>query len=177
MVDVCDSSMKTLVAALEKEEQGKAFYKQAAATCANDRCKEVFVGLMADEGVHMTRIQKLHAVLAKGETWTGDWKACTIENDDLRKLLRERAAQSGNKVKPDTTDLEAVDVGIAMEKGSISFYSEQQAKATDPLEKEFAIQMIAEEQAHLRTLEDLRLFLADPEAWYTEMEHHVLDGA
>lgn len=177
MVTVCDKSMTMLAAALEKEEKGKVFYQQAASTCANARCKEIFNGLMADEAVHMNRIQRIHSALTKAGAWTADWKACTIDNQDLRALLRERAAQLGTKVKPDTTDLEAVNVGIDMEQGSINFYSEQQEKATDVLEKEFAMQMIAEERAHLRTLEDLRLFLTDPEAWYIETEHHVLDGA
>jgi rubrerythrin len=177
MADACDSSTIMLAAALEKEEKGRAFYEQAASTCTNERCKEVFAGLMADESVHMSRIQRIHAVLTKGGAWTADWKACSIENQDMRKLLRERAAQLGTKVKPDTSDLEAVNVGIEMEQGSISFYAEQLDKATDTLEKEFSTQMIGEERAHLRTLEDLRLFLTDPEAWYIEMEHHVLDGA
>ncbi len=64
-----------------------------------------------------------------------------------------------------------------MEEGSIKFYTDQLTKAVDPIEKEFVDQMIVEERTHLRSLEDLKLFLTDPDSWYIEKEHHVLDGA
>ncbi len=80
-------------------------------------------------------------------------------------------------VKPNTGDLEALDVGVGMEQAAINFYLGEEPKAADTLEKQFITQMIAEERSHLRALEDLKLFFTNPESWHTEVEHHGLDGA
>jgi hypothetical protein len=37
--------------------------------------------------------------------------------------------------------------------------------------------MIAEERRHFAALEDLKLYFTNPESWFIEKEHHVLDGA
>jgi rubrerythrin len=177
MVEACDGATTILAAALEKEEKGREFYEKAASTCTNELCKEMFRSLMADESVHMTRIKRIYSSLSGGSAWSEEWKACKIENEDLPKLLRQRASKLTSTVKPATGDLEAVEIGIGMEQSSIEFYSEHQKRATDAFEKAFTVQMLSEERGHLRALEDIKLFLTDPDSWYTEMEHHGLDGA
>ena len=37
--------------------------------------------------------------------------------------------------------------------------------------------MVKEERTHYATLSDIKLFLTDPESYYTEIERHGLDGA
>jgi rubrerythrin len=177
MAEGSERSLKMLAAALEKEEKGRDFYIQAAGKCSNELGKEIFRTLTADEGVHITRIKQIYSALQAGNAWSKDWQAYRTGNEDLQKLLRERARKLGPKVKSDTNDLEAVDIGIEMEQSAVSFYADQQTKATDALEKDFIVQMLAEERSHLRALEDIRLFFTDPDAWYIEVERHGLDGA
>jgi rubrerythrin len=177
MAEGSERSLQMLAAALEKEEKGREFYREAAAKCSNDLAKEIFRILTSEEGVHITRIKEIYRALEGGKGWSHEWRTHTQENQDLQRLLRERARKLRSSVKGDTGEVQAVDIGIGMEQGAITFYTEQQTKAVDPLEKEFVAQMILEERGHLRSLEDLKLFLTDPDSWYIETEHHVLDGA
>ena len=64
-----------------------------------------------------------------------------------------------------------------MEQGAINFYEEQLGKASEILEQDFVKRMITEERRHFVALEDLKLYFTNPESWFIEKEHHVLDGA
>lgn len=163
--------------ALQKEEKGRQFYQEAAAKCASEVGKEMFRSLMADEGVHIKRIKEIFTTLQKGHGWNSDWRKLQIENEDLRSLVKDRMTRLGPKVKPESRDLNAVNIALEMEQGAITFYDDQLAKASDPLEKDFIIQMIAEERTHFAALEDVKMFLESPEAWFAEKERSGLDGA
>lgn len=176
MAEGSERSLQILAAALEKEEKGREFYRDASAKCSNHLAKEIFRVLTTEEGIHITRIKEIYTAIEGGKSWSDQWKSHRQENTDLQKLLRERAVK-GKEVKGDTSEIEAVNIGIGMEEGAIAFYLDQKGKAVDPLEKEFVDQMIVEERSHLRSLEDLKLFLTDPESWFVESERHVLDGA
>lgn len=177
MEDWCDRTLQMLAIAIEKEEKGRDFYKDAVAKCANELGKQIFRSLMADEGVHIQRLKQIHEQIYKRKAWSEDWKACRVENEDLNKLVRERIAKLGPKVKAESGDLEALEIGIQMEQGAITFYEERLGKASESLERDFVQHMIAEERRHFAALEDLKLYFTNPESWFIEKEHHVLDGA
>jgi len=177
MAQGSERSLEMLAAALEKERRGHEFYKEALEKCSNELGKEIFRILMAEEGVHIQRVRDIYGALESGKAWTSEWQKHRVVNEDLETVCRERAARLGPMVKPDSGDLEALDIGVGMEQAAINFYLDQEPKAVDALEKQFVTQMIAEERSHLRALEDLKLFFTNPESWHTEMERHGLDGA
>ena len=90
MVDVCDRSMQWLATAMEKEQSGWDFYKNAAEKCATAMGKELFRKLMADEGIHMQRVKQIYDALYNRKVWSQDWMACKTENPDLRQLIRRQ---------------------------------------------------------------------------------------
>jgi rubrerythrin len=177
MSGVSEKSLQMLALALEKEQSGWSFYKDAAAKCRTEMGQEIFRRLMADEGVHIQRVKEIYGSLAGGGTWSEDWKTYRTESEDLTKLIQQRVTKLGSKVKAETGDLEAVEIGIGMEQGAIDFYDEQMNKATDRMEQDFISVMLAEERTHFAALQDLKLLLENPESWFVEKEHHVLDGA
>lgn len=177
MPEETERSLQMLAAALEKEEKGRDFYKQAMDKCTNPLGRELFRSLVADEGVHIVRIKEIYESLRGGKVWNAEWKSHTAQNEDLRQLVRARSMELGPRITAETSDLEAVDIGIQMESGAIAFYQDQRAKAVDELEKDFADIMLAEERNHLRGLEDLKLYFTNPESWLLEMEKPTLDGA
>ena len=177
MAEGSERSLQMLAAALEKERRGHEFYQEAIAKCSNELGKEIFRILMAEEGIHIQRVRDLYGALESGKAWTTEWQKHRVVNEDLERVCRERAARLGPKVKADSGDLEALDIGVGMEQAAINFYLDQQGKAVEALEKQFIVQMIAEERSHLKALEDLKLFFTNPESWYTEVERHGLDGA
>ena len=177
MEDWCDRTLQMLVTAIEKEEKGRDFYKEAAAKCTNELGKEMFLTLMGEEGIHIQRLKQIHEQIDKGRSWSEDWKACRVENEDLNKLVKDRITKLGRELKAGSGDLEALEIGIQMEQGAIHFYEEQLGKASEPLEKNFVERMITEERKHFAALEDLKLYFTNPESWFVEKEHHVLDRA
>lgn len=177
MTGVSDRSLGMLNLALEKEERGRDFYKQAIEQCFSELGKDMFRTLMAEEGMHIKRIKQIYESLQEGENWSAEWRSLRTENEDLRKLFRERMVKLGPRVKSDSGDLDALAIGLEMEQGAINFYEQQREKSTDILEKDFIDSMIAEERNHYAALADVKLYLENPDSWFAEMEHHTLDGA
>jgi rubrerythrin len=177
MAQEMESSLAMLAAALEKEKKGREFYKEAVEKCTNELGKDIFQRLMADEGIHIKRINEIYTDLKGGKSWTSAWKALTVENPELEQLVKKRITTLGPKIGKATGDVEALAIGLEMEQGAVAFYEDHLARATDPVEKEFITCMVAEEQTHYRAIADAKMYLENPESWFTEMEHHVLDGA
>jgi Uncharacterized conserved protein len=176
MIDQNQCSIDMLSEALDMEEKGKAFYEKAVTTCQNPQCKEIFSALMKDEVVHTGRIKQIHNTLTSKKCWTRDWESIKAPSNDLEMLFKNLAARERGKIKAETTDLEAVDIGLDLESTSIKFYQEHRAKTTDPIEAVFLDQMILEEKGHWKALKDTRYYLTDPQGWFMEKERAGLDG-
>ncbi|MFH0824661.1 MAG: ferritin family protein [Pseudomonadota bacterium] len=177
MSEASERALGMLAKALEKEEQGMAFYGKAATATVNPLGKDIFVTLMAEEGVHIRRIKKIYDTLQGGGSWSDEWKAYAQNSEDLRRLFRERMVNVGSKVTAETSDMEALDIALEMEQGAVDFYEQALGKAEDPIEKEFIKLMIQEERSHFASIADVKQYLMNPESWFSEKEHHGLDGA
>lgn len=176
MISKEDRTMQMFSTALEMEEKGKAFYEKASSTCHDKLGQEIFRVLMEDELVHIERIKKIYNSLKGAQAWSDEWKTMKLVHEDLGEIFKQMAIQHGKNIKADTSDLEALDIGIDFEIRSISFYEEQLGKATDPHEKEFIERMIGEERTHYSTISDMKYYLTDPSAWFMEAERAGLDG-
>ncbi len=176
MVNANQKALGMLATALEMEERGFEFYKRAVETCQHEAAREVFRTLQVDEALHMKRIRSLYAGLDQRGTWSDDWKTMTADHAGLARMFQEVARAHGEAIRADTRDLEAVDVGIGFEAQSVRFYEERLAEAEDPLERRFLEAMVGEERDHHRALQDTRLYLTDPAAWFAAVEGGHVDG-
>lgn len=172
-----DRCLKMLADALEEEEKGLELYEKAVDVCSLELGKEMFRMLLGQERDHIKRIRSVYDSLHRGEAWAELWKPEKAEDEDLQEFLLDQIALLGRKIHAMSGDLQALEIGIVTEQQSIDFYDEHLQKATDPLEQEFLTSMMAEERIHFVVLQDLKLFLTNPESWYTEKEHHAMDGA
>jgi len=172
-----ERSLRMLATALEGEERGRDFYKEAVDKCANELGKDIFRTLTIEEGIHIKRVKEIYDSLQRGEAWTGKWKEYKLQNENLEQLFKERIRKLGPGAQAGATDLEALEVGLGFEQSAIKFYEQELASATDPLEKEFIQRMILEEHAHYASLADVKLYLTNPQAYFIEHERHTLDGA
>ncbi|MBI5251321.1 MAG: ferritin family protein [Desulfomonile tiedjei] len=177
MADGDDRSLRMVAAALEKEEKGRDFYKDASEKCSNELGRELFHTLMIEEGIHIKRIKQIYESLRGGGAWTEEWRSFKGINESLQSVVRERINKLGPKVQSVGGDLDAVEIGLQMEQSAINFYEEELPKASGAVEKEFIKKMIAEEHAHFASLADLKLYLTNPLSWFTEKESPSLDGA
>jgi rubrerythrin len=165
------------VKALDMEKTGESFYEKTAQTSKTAVGKKLFKMLADDELVHMARINKIYDSINKQEKVGKDWKKLKIKHPDIRKIFADLAIKNKDKIKPESTDLDGLEVGMDLENHSINFYEAQLKKSTDADEKVFLKQMVIEEQTHLRVLSDMEFYLTNPESWYVEREKHGLDGA
>ena len=172
-----DRSLRMMAAALEKEEKGRDFYKDASEKCSNELGRELFNTLMIEEGIHIKRIKQIYESLKGGSAWTEDWRSFQGINEALQSVIRQRINKLGPKVKSVGGDLEAVEIGLQMEQSSIKFYEEELSKASEVMEKEFIKKIIGEEHSHYASLADVKLYLSNPLSWFTEKESPSLDGA
>jgi len=169
-------ALKMLKTALEMEQKGFEFYRRASDTCRNEAARELFRTLQMDEVVHMKRIRDLFSSLEGGGSWNEDWQKHAIAHPALANVFRDLARRSRDHIRADSADLEAVEVGIEFEARSVRFYEDRLAEAEDPIERRFLQAMVEEERTHHQALQDTRLYLTDPSAWFAANERGHADG-
>lgn len=171
-----EKALEMLSTALDMEERGKIFYQEAADNCANDLGKQIFDMLRKDEIVHVQRIKKISDSIEAGKGWTDGWKEQEISHSDMKNLFGELAAKDAENLKADSSDIDALQVGVDLEQKAIKYYKDHLENATDSLEKEFLEKMVDEEYHHFKALADVKDLLTDPEAWFMMKERHLPSG-
>lgn len=166
-----------LEAALSLEAKGQAFYEEAIVAARLEPAKKIFALLRDEEVGHQTRIRKIYDLINEGKPWCEEDCEVTPLPSDPRQVFISMTKQLGAKIKPDTKDVEALAVGIALENESIKFYQDQSQKTSAGVEKEFFRRLVAEERSHHQVLADMKLYLSDPSSWFREKEKGGLDGA
>ena len=177
MSETSKETLAMLSIALEMEKKGKDFYVKAVEKSANKLARDMFTKLRDDEDVHVERILSIHGSLEGGGPWTGEWKTKEAGGGSINTMFRELAREHGKTIKAETTDIEALDVGIDFETKSIEFYQDHLKTASDPLEREFLERMMDEEKSHHELLVDMKYYLTDPAGWFAEQEKPHIDGA
>lgn len=177
MDNVCTGSMEMLTTALDMEEKGRAFYLKAASSCNNTLGAELFEQLAQDEVHHAAAIKQIYRSLESCGKFTDEWKAHAREHRDVAAFFAGLAARNGAATTCEAGDIDAVEVGIDMELKAITFYLQRLGKTTDSLERKFLEAMVAEERNHHTALTDMRFYLTNPAAYFSEMERGGLDGA
>lgn len=177
MTEKAERALTMLNKALDMERKGMAFYEDAIKTCSNQVGREIFQMLKKEEQIHMDRIMKIYAHLEEKADWTSDWKVIQPDHGDLEVFFTELTKRHGTDITADTSDIEALDVGIDFEQNAVAFYREHLSDAVETLEREFIEEMVAEERNHHKILTDMKLYLTDPAIWFREREHGGLDGA
>jgi len=177
MNESASSSMSMLEAALNLEEKGKAYYEKAIQDVRNKLGREMLDALMREELVHMDRIRLIAGALRTEQTWSAEWKSLTVDRNEVNAIFNKMAREHKSMIRAEASDLDVLKFGIDLELESIAFYEDCLKRAQDRQEKAFLTQIIGEERGHHASLEDMQLFLTNPQAWYSEHERHSLDGA
>jgi rubrerythrin len=170
-----DGSLQALEKAMQLEIDGMAFYRKASNDMQNTLAKEMFAYLADAEVTHMDRIKQISESLKM----TGNWRHIDYGKGPagIKEIFSRLAKENKDSLVPDATDTRAIDTGLDLEVKSIDFYTGQYAGSNDAIEKAFYLSLVEEENSHYRTLQDMKFYLENPEAWYAEHEHHGLDGA
>lgn len=139
-------------AAVNIEQQGQAFYVQAAESATNPDVKDFFLFFAKEEARHEQIFQQFKERLGKVElpAWSttdeyGMYLKALIDSHsifspELQKRLTEASSEN-----------EAIRLAMGFEKDTILFFMEMKELVPDS-EKKFVQQCVDEERSHLRQL-------------------------
>jgi rubrerythrin len=159
--------------ATRMEIQGRSFYEHVAGITKSEHGKAVFRKLAADETGHIEQFSKIFtSVLASDE-----WKTY-IDKEELEKRtvldeLKARVEKRGKEEK--ATDLEALRIGLELERGAIDYYTKQVDASSDVMVKDLFSRIIKEEQYHYDLLQAQYDNITGSGFWF-DMAEFKMDG-
>ena len=170
-----DTTLGALQTAIKMEINGKNFYVKAAKASQNELGKELMDKLAVEEDGHRQVFEKIYKNISARKSWPE--KAFKGDGGRGLRTIFARALEAMDKdVKAIATELDAIQTAMAMENKTYDFYRSCSGKATYDTEKQFYEELSIQEEEHHRILLDYYEFLKDPAAWFTQKEHHSLDG-
>jgi rubrerythrin len=178
MSETSERALDMFQTALTMEEKGHDFYQKALANCQNPAGVEIFRMLAQDEVHHTRIIKKIYEKVSGGADYAAELEemAADRRTEDLGAFFRKVAEKHGKDIHADTSDLEALEIGLDFEKKAVDFYSRHLAEATEALEKRFLEEMVAEERSHVQLIADTKSYLENPADWFEAHEKPLLDG-
>ncbi|MCL5962033.1 MAG: ferritin family protein [Chloroflexi bacterium] len=174
-----DQTMQALKTYIRAELDGHAFYKAAAERTKDARGKKMFVSLAADEIGHARRLAAEYEQLRKGGGWMSLQQMASIADGlDIEQVSVFAQGQASviPKIDAKTTDLEALSLGIEMEKASWEAYSKAASEASSAPAVEVFQFLMKEEQGHLDLLRSTYEYLAKTDSWFEELEKPIFEG-
>ena len=169
-------TFEALQAAIKFEEDGRAFFLAAREKTEEKFGKSIFLSLADAELDHIQRINVIYESLSKMGEWP-DTPSLFSPKRPLKNIFEEAMDEIDRNVKPTTTDLEAVKLGIQYEEKGLRLYTDLNNAAFHWLEKKFYTQLGNEERGHMLILKDVEAYYADPVHWFSEKERSHWDGA
>jgi len=147
------------------EEEGKAFFEEAARKAESQQVRQTFEFLANEETRHIDKIDRVYRSLE-----LSDGKDVPeIEDSDAEGKLaafNNRLAQLKDELVPSVSDVEAYRFALKFENGAEDFYEEKMNEAADIRIKRFYKWLIDEEAMHARLLRSCLNFAEDPTEWF-----------
>ena len=158
------------------ETEGKAFYLQAAERTQDDKGKVMFRSLAADETEHYAKLEKVRDELLASGQW--------LKKEDLLTRPAARwqlppifdASKLAKSVKLQTSDAEALRLGMQAERAGHQNYSASRDAIDDPNGKALFAFLAEEEIGHYNLLESALAYLDDTASFFLVSERALNEG-
>ena len=157
-------ALKALEMAMERERGGNKFYLEAADKTADAKGKRMFQWLAKEEMKHLKWVEQQRQALSQGKPWQ---KVSGLDELLIKKSDFPEPAESAGPVKPNTSELEALRLGIKAEQESIALYTGAGKETADAEGKAMLSRLVQEEQTHLDILEEEYDWLRQSGAYFT----------
>jgi rubrerythrin len=151
MAEDTDAAVEALRQAMANEQRTRDFYLESAEKVSDDKGRRMFRELAEEEVVHMKVVQRQYESLKAGMGWTDTGELEAEDGVDISPLEFKRANMEA-QIREGTSDLQALTIAAEMENNSFVFYTEQYARATDPLAKSLYGQLVKAERNHFNTV-------------------------
>lgn len=160
--------------ALETENDGSAFYRQATGRVSHKLAKAAFEILAKEEIRHVALIEALATRL------TGQGGHIVVDSPTKRSLAKgiKTIYKSAVEEKggPDYGAAEAYRKAIELEKRISALYFEYGRESESDEARRLFNVLYREEQDHLTLLEDMLNYLTKPDQWFIDKDYVLLDG-
>ncbi|MBN2238490.1 MAG: ferritin family protein [Dehalococcoidales bacterium] len=150
-----EKAMALFDKAMETEAEGLKVYEDAAARVKDPRAKEIFSLLAEAERGHMEQIEKAkNADIAaySSKEWRGSFVSKL--NQEIEDIGRLKIPAISDVVTDDATALDAITMGIKLEKESIEFYDNARKQVSDIGIANLFSTLLSTERIHLFLLEN-----------------------
>jgi len=168
--------LNALEVALNNETRERDFYVKNAERTTNQVGKTMFHHIAEEELEHYERLVQLHERWEKTEKWP-ETLPLKVRNTIVKDVLKDAVRQVEREPEKDDDDLKAIRTAIDFEEKGSMHYAALRDEVSDLKEKEFFDLLAKIEHEHFLSLKETEEFLVNPASWYTETEHHILDGA
>jgi Fur family transcriptional regulator, ferric uptake regulator len=134
------------------ERRGYTFYTNASRKTKNTSGRRMFQRLAAEESDHLRRLQQEHRSLLEQNEWLKHQPARLPLS---RKIVEEIFPQKELlkiEVKDETTDIEALNIAMNLERRSHQFFKDFASQISDTDGRKVFMDFAADEESHLRAL-------------------------
>jgi len=144
------------------ERRGYTFYTNASRKTKNDSGRLMFQRLAVEESDHLRRLQDEHRTLLQKNQW--------LKREPTRLPLSRKIAEDifpqkellKVEVKDTTTDLDALNIAMDLERRSHRFFKDFAKQISDAKGKKIFMEFAEDEQSHLQALMDEYKILVEP---------------
>jgi len=168
---------KALREAVEMEEKGYNFYKQAVQKVKNDVSKKTFQFLANCEVFHIESIKKFYVAMGTKE----DFPVVDLEKfkDERMKdlnIFSTSIKELDGKITPDDDDKKAYEFAMDFENKGYKYYENMLKEAKDERLIELLKFLLSEERKHYEIIESSYTYLTDSKNWFMYEEGSFPQG-
>lgn len=149
MEQLSKSVKDLLKEAIKLEINGKAFFNHAAEITHNQLGKKMFQRLAEEEVKHLETFSRLFNSITKSDTWKNDLTKQELEGRSaVIEELSSRMKRAEGK-----SEIEALSIGMELERKAIDFFRSCSEGTDDPMAKEIFEKIVSEEKLHYDLLQ------------------------
>jgi rubrerythrin len=144
MTEISDQVVEVIREAIRLEINGRAFFLHAEVVTHNELGKRMFKRLAEDEVRHLDTFSQLFSEVISGDEWKR-----LVKEEELKgpsplieqlKLKLKKGEKAG--------ELEAMSIGMELERNAVAFFKKSSKEATDPKAKQIFDEICEEEKLH-----------------------------
>lgn len=151
MADIDSNAINVMREAIKLEINGRSFFEHAAEITHNNLGKKMFEKLASDEIAHLKTFGEIFATLVGKD----DWKQCVEEEKRADSgLIEELQARVAKQTKQErASELEAIRIGMELERKAIDFFDKSAQETDDPKHKDIFNKIADQERLHYDLLQ------------------------
>lgn len=173
MADISDEIMSVIKESIELELNGKAFFDHVAEATHNELGKKMFKKLAADEAQHL-RVFSDMFTNAVGEDWKKHVDTKQPRDKSPMIIALAKRVENANKAGR-SGELEAVTIGMELERKAIDFFERAASQTTDLKAREIFNRITNEEKSHYDLLQAQYDYVSNSGFWF-DIAEFKMDG-